>query len=143
MEMKLTNVARASLEELRRDYEDFLRQRDLPQWERNDPRHAELIARRPATADDVARWARDVKNGQDGSQGQHGPHGQGDFGGASTGSTPGYPEIAANGVLALLAVACSLLDRQINAQAAAFEKEGGFTERLYRRRSQSRQQKET
>lgn len=143
MEMKLTNVARASLEELRRDYEDFLRQRDLAQWERNDPRRAELIARRPATADDVARWARDVKNGQDGSQGQHGPHGQGDFGGASTGSTPGYPEIAANGVLALLAVACSLLDRQINAQAAAFEKVGGFTERLYRRRSQSRQQKET
>jgi len=142
-ELRLLNVARASLEELRRDYEDFLRQRDLPQWERNDPRHAELIARRPATADDVARWARDVKNGQDGSQGQHGPHGQGDFGGASTGSTPGYPEIAANGVLALLAVACSLLDRQINAQAAAFEKEGGFTERLYRRRSQSRQQKET
>ena len=30
MEMKLTNVARASLEELRRDYEDFLRQRGLP-----------------------------------------------------------------------------------------------------------------
>lgn len=29
MEIKLTNVARASLEELRRDYEDFLRQHDL------------------------------------------------------------------------------------------------------------------
>ena len=60
MELKLTNVARASLEELRRDYEDFLRQRQLPQWERNDPRRADLIARRPATADDVARWAQDV-----------------------------------------------------------------------------------
>src|SRR5215472_16746604 len=31
-ELKLTNVARASLEELRLDYEDFLRQRRLPQW---------------------------------------------------------------------------------------------------------------
>jgi len=61
----------------------------------------------------------------------------------STSSTPSYAEIAANGALALLAVACSLLDRQIQAQAKAFEKEGGFTERLYRRRSQSRQQKET
>ena len=49
-----------------------------------------------------------------------------------------YPEIVANGVLALLAVACSLLDRQIAAQAAAFEKEGGFTERLYRIRSERR-----
>jgi len=37
MEMKLTNVARASLEELRRDYEDFLRQRGLPLWLRDDP----------------------------------------------------------------------------------------------------------
>src|SRR5512136_2026212 len=31
-ELKLTNVARASLEELRLDYEDFLRQRGLRQW---------------------------------------------------------------------------------------------------------------
>ena len=38
MEMKLTNVARASLEKLRRDYEDFLRQRGLPLWLRDDPR---------------------------------------------------------------------------------------------------------
>ena len=34
-ELKLTNVARASLEELRLDYEDFLRQRSLPLWERD------------------------------------------------------------------------------------------------------------
>src|ERR1051326_7805411 len=32
MELKLTNVARASLEELRLDYEDYLRQRGLAQW---------------------------------------------------------------------------------------------------------------
>src|SRR4051794_33786111 len=38
MEMKLTNVARASWEELLLDYEDFLRHRGLPLWERNDPR---------------------------------------------------------------------------------------------------------
>ena len=46
-----------------------------------------------------------------------------------------YPEIAANAVLVLLAVACALLNRQIAALAAAFENEGGFTERLYRVRS--------
>ncbi|MBM3188863.1 MAG: four helix bundle protein [Chloroflexi bacterium] len=140
MEMKLTNVARASLEELRRDYEDFLRQRGLPEWERNDPRRAELIARRPATADDVAWWARDMKSGQYSQHAQEEPR---EVSMLSTSSTPSYAEIAANGALALLAVACSLLDRQIQAQAKAFEKEGGFTERLYRRRSQSRQQKET
>lgn len=33
-ELKLTQVARASLEELRLDYEDFLRQRKLPTWEK-------------------------------------------------------------------------------------------------------------
>src|SRR5829696_6079444 len=37
-ELKLTNVARASLEELRLDYEAFLRQRRLPLWNRNDRR---------------------------------------------------------------------------------------------------------
>jgi four helix bundle protein len=40
-ELKLTNVARASLEEFRLDYEDFLRQRSLPLWDRSDP--GELI----------------------------------------------------------------------------------------------------
>ena len=56
----------------------------------------------------------------------------------STSSTPAFPEIAANAALVLLSVACSLLDRQIAAQAAAFETEGGFTERLYRVRSEKR-----
>jgi four helix bundle suffix protein len=45
-----------------------------------------------------------------------------------------YPEIAANAALTLIAVAVALLDRQLAAQAVAFEKEGGFTERLYRQR---------
>ena len=49
-----------------------------------------------------------------------------------------FPEIAANGALALLAVACSLLDRQIATLEKNFVEEGGFTERLYRVRSQRR-----
>jgi four helix bundle protein len=48
-ELKLTNVARASLEELRLDYEDFLRQRGLHLWSRDDPRRTDLIARRLAS----------------------------------------------------------------------------------------------
>jgi len=54
----------------------------------------------------------------------------------STSST--YAEISANGALALVAVAAGLLDRQLASQAKAFENEGGFTERLYRVRSQKR-----
>jgi four helix bundle protein len=46
MELKLTNVARASLEELRLDYEDFLRQRSLSIWAREDPRRADRPAAR-------------------------------------------------------------------------------------------------
>jgi four helix bundle suffix protein len=61
---------------------------------------------------------------------------------ASIESTPsarsGYAEVAANAALTLIAVACSLLERQLAAQAAAFQKEGGFTERLYRTRTLSR-----
>lgn len=43
-ELKLVGVARASLEELLLDYEDFLRQRGLPLW-RKDHRMARLIRR--------------------------------------------------------------------------------------------------
>ena len=56
----------------------------------------------------------------------------------STGLAPTYPAIAANAALVLINVACSLLDRQIATQVAAFEKEGGFTERLYRTRTARR-----
>ncbi len=142
-ELKLTNVARASLEELRLDYEDFLRQRNLHQWDRKDPRRAELIARRPANADEVARWAKDMKNGQSGLSGHSGqnPSTSSTKSTKSTKSTPSaYPEIAANGIIALINVACFLLDRQLAAQAAVFKKEGGFTERLYHERRRNRRE---
>src|SRR3989304_4506018 len=53
-ELKLTNVARASLEELRLDYEDFLRQRKLPIWNRDDPRRQEMIEPPCTKADEGA-----------------------------------------------------------------------------------------
>ena len=157
MEMKLTNVARASLEELRLDYEDYLRQRDLPLWDREDPRRAELIARRPASVDDVAQWVlwvqgvgqngpdeqktEDGPSGQDGPKRQNGPSGertQREQSTESTGSTATEAEIMANGALALITVASSLLGRQIAAQGEAFRRDGGFTERLYSERQAGR-----
>jgi four helix bundle suffix protein len=140
-ELKLTNVARASLEELRLDYEDFLRQRGLQQWEREDPRRTALINRRCASADEVAQWVAEVHEGS----GRHGQNGRSGHCGPSTSSIKPtkstYPEIAANAALVLITVACSLLDRQLVSQAKAFEKEGGFTERLYRRRVQARKKR--
>jgi four helix bundle suffix protein len=135
-ELKLTNVARASLEELRLDYEDFLRQRGLPLWDREDSRRKELVAQRCATADEVAAWVKEQQQ-KHGHNGLHGLDGQSTSPMSSTASM-NYPEIAANATLTLIAVACSLLDRQLAAQAVTFEKEGGFTERLYRMRQSAR-----
>jgi four helix bundle suffix protein len=139
MELKLTQVARASLEELRLDYEDFLRQRQLQLWSRNDPRREALIARRCKTTHDIVLWVHEQhQSGLRGLTGRGGLSGQ-NAGRTSTGSTGStYAEIAANAALALINVACALLDRQVASQAAAFEAEGGFTERLYRTRSRKR-----
>jgi len=134
MELKLTNVAKASLAELRLDYEDFLRQRGLRLWPENDPRRKALVARRCATADEVAAWVAEVA--------QHGRNGQSGSEEPSIQSLRSvlYPEISANAALVLIGVASALLDRQVSAQAAAFETEGGFTERLYRTRQARRNQ---
>jgi four helix bundle suffix protein len=117
-ELKLTNVARASLEELKLDYEDFLRHRNKAQWAPDDARCTELIARRCKTVEEVADWVREVH--------------------ARNWQSATYSEIAANTARTLIVVACSLLDRQIAVQANTFKQEGGFTERLYRVRQQAR-----
>ena len=137
-ELKLTQVARASLEELKLDYEDFLRQRGLAQWERENPLRQGLIDRRCQTADEVAVWV--VEAARKGGHG--GPSGRSPEPSTksttSTQSTKTYPELSANAALVLLAVACSLLDRQVERLAQDFENEGGFTERLYKVRSAKR-----
>jgi four helix bundle suffix protein len=136
-ELKLTNVARASLEELRLDYEDFLRQRGFALWERDDSRRAELVAGRPQSADDVADWARNIR--RSGQGGQHGPSERPSLSTESIPSTLStYAEISANGVLTLIAVASSLLARQITTLERSFLEEGGFTEKLYRARTTAR-----
>ena len=123
-ELKLTNVARASLEELKLDYEDFLRQNNLIQWGKSDCRKNNLVDTRCRTMQDLRIWI-------------NGPTGR--FG--ADGKKSSTPEIAANAALTLIGVSCSLLDRQIKRLADDFKKEGGFTERLFRVRSQERAEK--
>jgi four helix bundle suffix protein len=120
-EMKLTDTARFSLEELRRDYQDYLRQRRLKEWSYSEPLRQELIDARCASADEVAQWVREVR----GRSGRNGRRWR-------------FEEIAANAALVLIAVACSLLDRQLASLAKHFLEDGGFTERMYRIRSQRR-----
>lgn len=119
-EIKLTNVARASLEELKLDYEDYLRQRGFKEWQRENPLRQKLIDQRCKTSSEVAAWVSKIKN--------------------ETGRSISYSAIAANAALVLIGVANSLLDRQIKSLAEKFETEGGFTEKLYKTRQRRRNQ---
>ena len=150
-ELKLTQVARASLEELKLDYEDFLRQRELPMME---PRHPALMRfkqRRCGTLGEVQDW---VAGERERCRGEHvhtDGHGRtwtdtdtrsvpvSDSPCSSVVSTPLTSScLAANAALSLLNLACWLLDRQVDRLAGDFENEGGFTERLYRVRTARR-----
>jgi four helix bundle suffix protein len=145
MELKLTNVARASLEELRLDYEDFLRQRGLAQWPPEHPALMRFKAKRCATLEEVKSWVEQERRGQTPTDTDQQRRGKTEKKSVPAPMkvrerpiVPRSAELVANAALSLLNLACYLLDRQVAAQAAAFEKDGGFTERLYRVRSQQR-----
>ncbi len=135
LELNLTSVARASLDELRKDYEAFLEQRKLPLWETMDPRRKELSNARCKDADEVALWIKALWEREKEARmaAPEGPH---------TVRTPAtvqgraYAEISANAGQVLSSIAIHLLDNQVESQARAFEKEGGFSERLYKVRSE-------
>lgn len=114
MELKLTGVARASLEELLLDYQTFLRQKGLRLWAKDSP---EALAVRKKYQSDRS----DLSDKSD-------PY----F--LKTAS----PEVAANTLICLINQASYLLGRQLKSLGQQFLKEGGFTERLYRTRSQMR-----
>lgn len=143
-ELKLTNVARASLEELRLDYEDFLRHRGLSLWPPNHPALVRFKARRCAKLEQVRGWVEEERRAAVGQPRtitdphQPLPNPSVNVGASPGASVPRSEELVANAALSLLNLACYLLDRQLAAQAATFEKEGGFTERLYRVRNQKR-----
>jgi four helix bundle suffix protein len=154
-ELKLTNVARASLEELRLDYEDYLRQRGLPIWESDHPALERFKKKRCASLAEVRAWVEEEKNKHRDGKGHRDEQRlartdrdqkTGYQKSVTVGESPWQsvseplPDsvFVANAALSLLNLACYLLDRQIAAQAKAFEEEGGFTERLYRVRSSRR-----
>lgn len=144
-ELKLTSVARASLEELRLDYQDFLRQRELPLLPPNHPALMRFKAKRCATLKAVQAWvAEEIERQRTDSHGQ--PPTATDQPSrpssvpVSARPCPSLPTsvLVANAALSLLNLACYLLDRQLAAQAKEFTDHGGFTERLYRIRTESR-----
>jgi four helix bundle suffix protein len=112
MELKLTNVARASLEELLTDYRDFLRVRGLAEWTKDDPlvRRLQQLNRQPDANYETFRKA--VENPD--------------------------PAIRANAIIGLIKVTCYLLDQQIRQLEESFLKEGGLRERMTRARLATR-----
>jgi len=144
-ELKLTNVARASLEEPRLDYEDFLRQRGLEEWLPEHPSLKRFKARRCATLNELRAWVQDERKQPRTTTDKHGQTRtsasvalSAKVGESPCPSVPSSSQLVANVALSLLNLGCYLLDRQIAAQEKAFLEEGGFTERLYRERSQAR-----
>jgi len=125
-ELKLTQVARASLEELKLDYEDFLRQKNLELWPRDHPIRQDLINQRCQSADAVASWVMSASKHNNPTTTK------------SILTQQIYPEYSANAALALINVACYLLDQQVKKLAVDFTTAGGFTERLYRVRKTNR-----
>lgn len=142
MELKLTQVARASIEELKLDYEDYLRQHGLTCWDRHHPLRQALVDAQCRSADDVALWVMNTARMIVRQRGQSEQSGRDETkkhaGSSESTASSLYPEISANAGLTLTTVAGYLLDRQIQSLAEAFKNEGGFTERLYRVRTSSR-----
>ncbi len=116
-ELKLTGVARASLEELLLDFHAFLRQRGLRIWAKDSPEA--LAARKKYQSDKSDRSDRSETSD---------PYG----------ILTATAEVAANRLICLLNQASYLIGRQLQRLEQQFLKEGGFTERLYHARSQMR-----
>ena len=103
-EIRLTNVARASLEELAEDYRDFLRGRGIAEWHRDHP-YARRLSKLLSTPGATYETIKKAVEHQD-------------------------PGIAANAILGIIKVTCYLLDRQIRRLERDFLKEGGIRERM-------------
>jgi four helix bundle suffix protein len=114
-EIKLTNVARASLEELFKDYTDFLRTKKLPIWEKEHRLVARLreLNRTPGANYETFRKA--IENPE--------------------------PEICANTMITLIKITTYLLSKQIESLEKAFLNEGGLRERMTKARINMRNKK--
>lgn len=115
-EIKLTNVARASLEELQIDYEDFLRTQKLPLWGKEH----KLVARLRELNKSAERATYET------------------FKKAIEHESP---EICANAMITLIKICTYLLKQQIKQLEIAFIKEGGLRERMTKARIDERRKK--
>lgn len=106
-EIKLLGVAKASIEELIIDYEDFLRQHKLTIWSKTDSKIRECR--------DIGIAATKLES-------------------PKLLMLPKEPIEAANLLLTLCHQLTFLLDRQIDALIKKFAREGGFTENLLQKR---------
>ncbi|WP_334319591.1 four helix bundle suffix domain-containing protein [Termitidicoccus mucosus] len=111
-EIKLTCVARASLEELLEDYRDFLRVRGIDEW---SPGHSHTKRLRELNRDPTANYETLRK-----------------------GIEHPDPAIAANVMIGLIKLTNYLLDRQIRQLEQAFLREGGLRERMSKARREQR-----
>ena len=124
-ELKLTNVAKASQEELLEDYRSFLRQRNLPVWDAQSTEAKIVREARPETLEQLRRVMASLVS---------------DLSDLSDLSDKNRikQEVAANTMICLINQETYLLGRQVARLANDFENEGGFTERLYKIRSENR-----
>jgi len=135
-ELKLTNVAKASLEELLLDYEDYLRQNKLRQWDKDDTEALEVRQRYRSYPEE---WFAEKSDRSDTSD-------LSDRSDLSDCLDPyetakATAEVAANTILCLIHQATYLLKRQIATLEKDFLEKGGFTERLYHKRKDFRRRR--
>ncbi|MEN9991474.1 MAG: hypothetical protein RLZZ224_1176 [Verrucomicrobiota bacterium] len=134
-ELRLVNVARASLEELLLDYEDFLRHRRLPLWDMKSP-EAQAVRAVPSTfkKDQTDRsHPIDLTDLTDAQRWQL----------YSPWLDHKDAAVRANALICIIHQANFLLDRQIASLEAAFIEEGGYSEQLATARLQKRKQDQT
>lgn len=130
-ELRLVNVARASLEELLLDYEDYLRQRRLPAWAPDSP-EASAVRSVPTRFKKDQPDQSNLTNLSDQQRWQL----------YSTWLDHADPAIRANALICLIHQANYLLDRQIAALEQAFVEGGGYSEQLATARLAHRRNKD-
>lgn len=137
-ELRLVNVARASLEELLLDYEDYLRHRRLPQWA-PDSTEASAVRAVPArfrqdrTDPSNPTHPSDLTNLSDHER----------YALYARWLEAEDAALRANAIICLIHQANYLLDRQIAALEAAFIEDGGYSEQLATERLRQRRKEQT
>jgi four helix bundle suffix protein len=127
-EMKLTDVARASLSELRGDYEILIIDREQLPWSVHSPEAKALNA----VSLDIAPFTDDLVH----ESAKHALQQRKKY---ARWLDADDVVIVANAMLIIIGRALNMLKSQIEAQGKAFEESGGFSERLTAKRLETRE----